>query len=404
LDGQPLWESTSVPGEGAGSPAASADGRFFAITHNLNQAGYFSIFDTASTSTAPMYQYQSNLLVFNTTTPFSAVGVYHNPLEGYYDSTDNNGRSNSNDIFVFMTDTNTDVLNAVGDPQAGSGQIYVFQFPVDFFVNQDESSLAVIPVGTIRNFQGKTAPVLADGGRTMYWNMVRGEFRGWVEQRFSRGQSGTLNLGRGSPAYIAGRASPTLSGSGTSSDTLDYSIFGPGAGNLVFKTDRQLLNTTTVTTDGIVSSRVAVSYDDMYVAYGTHSGTLVLATSSDLAPKWTVSSLNPIKGDIAMDDTRIYVGGDQGTGVGQLTAFEMAYLDAVPSSQPTMAPIISSGSPAPTQNELIGTPAPSVPSAVETMAPTRSSNSTDTSKAQSMLSTVHSFLLTVFLGAMVVLV
>ena len=69
-----IWQSANVVGQGAGSPQGSKDGRHFAITHNLNQQGHFSVFDTSSTDTEPIYQYQSALRVFDRTTPFSAVG------------------------------------------------------------------------------------------------------------------------------------------------------------------------------------------------------------------------------------------------------------------------------------------------------------------------------------------
>ena len=74
LDGTPLWESASVPGEGAGSPQASNDGRHIAVTHNFNQQGHFSIFDIEFESNEPIYQYQSTLRVFEQATPFSAIG------------------------------------------------------------------------------------------------------------------------------------------------------------------------------------------------------------------------------------------------------------------------------------------------------------------------------------------
>ena len=74
LDGNEIWQSDSVPGAGAGSPRASLDGRHVAITHNLDQLGHFSLFDTIADSTAPLYQYQSDLLVFDSVTPFSEVG------------------------------------------------------------------------------------------------------------------------------------------------------------------------------------------------------------------------------------------------------------------------------------------------------------------------------------------
>lgn len=74
MDGTQVWQSSSVPGESAGSPQASNDGRHLAITHNLNQQGYFSIFDLESDSSEPIYQYQSSLRVYEESTPFSAVG------------------------------------------------------------------------------------------------------------------------------------------------------------------------------------------------------------------------------------------------------------------------------------------------------------------------------------------
>ena len=67
-----------------------------------------------------------------------------------------------------MTDTNTEVLNPRGDPRAGTGQIYVFQFPVSYFENPNPNVLQVIPIGTERGYQAKTAPVLASNGQAMY--------------------------------------------------------------------------------------------------------------------------------------------------------------------------------------------------------------------------------------------
>jgi hypothetical protein len=63
-----------VPGEGAGSPQASSDGRNIMATHNFQQMGHFSVFDLDADTTEPIFQYQSSLLVFDQNTPFSAVG------------------------------------------------------------------------------------------------------------------------------------------------------------------------------------------------------------------------------------------------------------------------------------------------------------------------------------------
>lgn len=281
-----------------------------------------------------------------------------------------------------MTDSNTDVLNARGVPQAGDGQMYVFQFPADYFITQDTASLAVIPIGSLRGYQAKTAPVLADGGRTLYWIMVRGEFRGWVDQRFSRGHSSLQNLGRGDPPYIAGRASPTLG-----HNPANYAVYGPGASNVVFKADREMLNLISVEVDAVVSSRLAVTLDDAFVSYGTQSGTLVLASALDLTPKWNVSGLNPIKGDLAMDETHIFVADDQGNGVGHVVAFEMASRAMPPTEQPTLVPTdtpAQSGGGTttlvPTRAEQISTSAPTI--SVATASPSRSPNATDTSAAK----------------------
>eukprot|EP00977_Amphora_coffeiformis_P002529 scaffold473_cov156-Amphora_coffeaeformis.AAC.11 len=420
LDGTPTWESAGVPGEGAGSPRASNDGRHIAITHNFNQQGYFSIFDTESDSNEPIYQYQSILRVYEETTPFSAIGVYHSPIEGFYDSDDDNGRSNTNDIFVFMTHTNTDVLNARGDPRAGDGQMYVFQFPVSYFATQDTSTLRVIPIGTLRGYQAKTAPVLANDGLALYWNMVRGEARAWVDQRFSRGHSVTINLGRGEPAYIGGRASPTLS-----HDPVNYSVYGPGADAVVWKTDRFFENVTVVQTDAVVSSPLAVTLDDAFVVFGTHSGGMFWAPTSDIGNFKEFARLNPIRGDLAVDEKRIFVGDDRGNGVGQIVAFEMAYSPTPPSVAPTLAPttvapshaivtetptMLPTPSPsitpstwAPTRVGMIATP--TLPPTMdisddETSAPSRAANVVETSGITAWFTTHAMFF--VFLGAVAV--
>lgn len=387
-----VWESANIPGEGAGSPKISNDGRHVVATHNLDQRGHFSVFDLESSNSTPIYQYESELVVFAETTPFSAIGyvsnlilfmnfavsepslnhapfpkqhkrrVYHSPIEGNYDSDSNFGRSNSNDIFVFMTDTNTDVLNPVGEPRAGNGQMYVFQFPVDYFTTQDTSSLAVLPIGNVRNYQARTAPVLANAGQSLYWSMVRGEFRGWVDQRFSRGHTETINFGRGDPAYIAARASPTMSAN-------EEFVYGPGSSNLVFKADRNLVNFTTVATDGIVSSRVAVTLDDQFVVYGTQSGSLAVLVAETMTTKWSTSALNPVKGDLAVDEYRIFVGDDGGNSVGQIVAYEMAYLDQeVSTTTSPSAADRTTGAPSPGPL-MDGTAAPTTLVATTTTAP-----------------------------------
>lgn len=345
--------------------------------------------------------------------------VYHSPVEGFYDSENDNGLSNTNDIFLFMTDTNTQVLNVRGDPRAGNGQMYVFQFPVNYFASQDTSTLEVIPIGNVRGYQAKTAPVMASGGRALYWNMVRGEVRAWVDQRFSRGHSGTLNLERGDPPYIAGRASPTLS----HDPVMDYSVYGPGADAVVWKADRLFVNVSIVETDAVVSSRLAVTPDDAFVVFGTHSGGLFWAPTDDISAPLEIARLNPIRGDLAVDSTRLFVGDDQGNGVGQIVAFEMAsnpvtptvtptaapvttapsvLTTRAPTTAPTVSPVTSLPTVTPTRIDMITDPtvAPTLDIADdETAAPSRVANVVETSKATPCFSTAAPAVLSVFLGA-----
>ena len=321
-----------------------------------------------------------------------------------------------------MTDTNTDVLNIRGDPRAGDGQMYVFQFPVSYFTTQDTSTLRVIPIGPTRGYQAKTAPVLADAGRSLYWNMVRGEARAWANQRFSRGHSGAINLGRGEPAYIAGRASPTLS-----HDTVNYSVYGPGADAVVWEADRFSENVTIVPTDGIVSSPLAVTLDDAFVVFGTQSGGMFWAPTGNLGSFQEFARLNPVRGNLAVDNTRIFVGDDRGNGVGQIVAFEMAYSLVPPSVAPTLTPTTVT-----TPRPAIGTESPTEvptlsPSATasltlsptrvdmiadstvsptldivddETVAPSQATNIiAETSGVTASFASAHTVLLLIFLGA-----
>ena len=322
-----------------------------------------------------------------------------------------------------MTDTNTDVLNVRGDPRAGDGQMYVFQFPVSYFTTHDTSTLRVIPIGPLRGYQAKTAPVLADAGRSLYWNMVRGEARAWANQRFSRGHSGAINLGRGEPAYIAGRASPTLS-----HDTVNYSVYGPGADAVVWEADRFFKNVTVVPTDGIVSSPLAVTLDDAFVVFGTQSGGMFWAPTGNLESLQEFARLNPVRGNLAVDNTRIFVGDDQGNGVGQIVAFEMAYSLIPPSVAPTLTPTtvttprpvtvtesptkartlspsVASLTLSPTRVDMIVDPTASPTLDVvddETVAPSQATDIiAETSSATARFGSVRNALL-VFLGAVVI--
>jgi hypothetical protein len=314
-DGAKIVESTSLPGEGAGTPKVTRDGSHVVVTSNLNQTGYFSVLylddaeaDPADPNqllpVAPMFRYKSSHMQFNAPTPFSDVGFFHNPSEGWYESSNNVGLGNTNDIFVWMTDTNKKILGTTGDPVAGEAVLYFFQFPIDYQPGSNASStidVAISGGNTSRPYQSNTRPILTNFGRSMFWAMTRGEVRSWVDREFTRGHSNMTSLGRGDPAYISPRAPPTLS-----SNPVQPMVFGVGSANLVWKTDFSLGSLITVATDTTVSSRIAITPDDSFVFYGTDSGELYMASTTNLSARWGVGGLGSnitftsIKGDIAV--------------------------------------------------------------------------------------------------------
>jgi hypothetical protein len=310
-EGNKIMQSTSLPGEGAGTPKVTRDGSHVIFTSNVNQTGYFSVLhldgavaDPADPNEflplAPIFRYKSVFMQFGASTPFSDVGFYHNPKEGFYVSPNNVGEANTNDIFVWMTATNTKAISSSGAPVAGEGMLYFFQFPRDYQPGSNATTIDVTVAGgnISRPYQSSTRPILTNSGYSLYWAHSRGEVRSWVNREFNRGHSNLTNLGRGDPAYISARAPPTLS-----SDPVQPMVFGVGAANLVWKTDFGLGDLVTVATDSIVSSRLAITPDDMYVFYGTQLGDLFMASTANLATRWESGSnitFTSIRGDIAM--------------------------------------------------------------------------------------------------------
>lgn len=213
----------------------SYDGRYVLINSNVENTGYFSVFDvatvTSGASLEPIYQATadefpvlinvtdpdalSNITSANVTNlPFAPLGVALQPAEGYYDG----GENNTNDLFVWATDTQ------VGASQGGIGQMYAFQLPMD-----PTAPLAAFPLGDPQVWESSTAPVFANEGRSMYFATTRAETRCWIgsadsdRYRFNRAKTATIGASRGSPAYVASLASPSLSGS----DDMP-TVYGPG--------------------------------------------------------------------------------------------------------------------------------------------------------------------------------
>jgi len=210
-----LFQSVPLPGVQAGSPQTTYDGRYIMINHNVAEStGHFTVLDTEDLVDGQDLNY--TYTQSNATNPFSPLGVYHNPAEGYYKG----GELNTNDIFIWGFDT------AGGATSAGTGGVFGFQLPIDGTPMQ-YNLLGEQP----RNFQSTTRPEITNDGRSMYWALTRAEQRCWVgsafppkPNRFHLGRTTTASFERGKPVYIAARASPTLS-----KDPAQPTVWGPGA-------------------------------------------------------------------------------------------------------------------------------------------------------------------------------
>jgi hypothetical protein len=310
-------------------------------THNEGGQGRFSLFDTllvqdnstASTSPTPLmplYTYT------NATNPFSPVGFFHNPEEGYYDSDTDAGVGNRNDIFIWGFDTNT--LSGT-NVTTGDGQIFGFQFPIGYNPDTDSSGdLSVLFIGSTRNLQAATRPILTNYGRSMYWAHTRSTQRCWVgesdlnRRRFSRSDTKKIRLARrrGGTPWMASQAPPTLS-----SDPVMPVVYGPGASTEFFRFNHNYSQTLVVSTDSYISSRAVITPDDLYVFYGTEGGILYQADGTDLTTVWNSSGVNAILldgiyGDLAIhpSGSHVYVGDNSGTGFGNIIAIQIARITA----------------------------------------------------------------------------
>jgi hypothetical protein len=294
----------------------------------------------------------------NATNPFSPIGIFHMPNEGYYDG----GENNRNDMLVWAFDTAGDATSAE------DGNMFGYQQPVNYAF--DGVGLEVLELGGTRDWQASTAPVLTNFGRSLYWSNTRASARCWVgsadedQNRFSRGRTNTLSLARGTPIYISAYASPALS-----SDLVAPRVYGPGAAEQFYVTNTTLGESVVVVTDSLVYSPAKVSPDDAYVYYVTENGFLYQADATTLAQRWVFSIGGRVEGDISMNSagTMLYVG----TTSGDVYGIEIA-TDPASTPRPTAAPS-SSNAPSPLSSDAPSSaPTTGAPSSVPSLTPTTS--------------------------------
>lgn len=337
------WVSTPLEGIAAGSPVTSFDGRYIYLTHNSNgkSFGHFSVLDSFNAvEDQPVFPLYSE---FNTTNPFSPPGIYHNPEEGFYDG----GAGNTNDIVIWAHD------KAPLDTAVGTGASFAFQFPIGY---TDSSTAEARQAGdgngplfwTIlganpKDWQAESAPIITNGGRSLYWSVSRSQFRAWVGQagsgfaRFNRGRTSKPIFTRGNPRYAASPNTPALS-----SDPTQPMVFAGTAANEFVKMNYLMDRDTAVVqnTTSTVRARAIVSPDDEFVYYSEFSGVIHQARTDDLEDSWKITDFAALDSEFSLTtDGSILVVGDA---TGKVVAYQVKQL---PTSEPTVATGAPTGAP-----------------------------------------------------------
>ena len=370
-DGQEIFQTVQIPGVAAGTPVTDFDGSHILVTHNEDRLkGHLSIFFVGAlqpgTPLEPAFTGQYQEIDANgtiTEKPFSPIGYFYNPAEGYYTG----GEDNTNDFFMFAWDTPR--TTTVIDPD--EGQIFGVQFPTDYLF--DGQGLGFFTLGNRTDFHSPTAPAITNFGRSWYWSVTKANqyclvgTEGLDRNRFDRNRVTTrVPLERAQnpfPRFQAGRATPTLN-----SDPSEPTVFGVGAAPQLWSMDFEYSeNSRNIeTTTDIVSAKVLITPRDDFILYATKAlttpGSLYMVNTNNLNEAWSVSAPGGVDGDMAMDKdgTMVFLANP----AGELTAYQIGE-DFTPSASPTIAPTPRAPTMSPT------TPLPSdVPSALPSSGPT----------------------------------
>jgi hypothetical protein len=336
-----LWQSAQLVGVASGTPVLSSDDQFVYLTHNSasTTVGHFSILATTTTTTTTNNSSSSSTksrLLFtsiNTTNPYASPGIYHSPVEGYYDG----GEGNQNDILVWAyTAKPTDV-------KVGTGGLFAFQFPIGFSTTTRTTSSASFVIQYLGDnnidFQSVSKPVITNQGLSMYYAGSRSQWRCWVgslgqkANYFNRARTALLAFERGTPP--SSPAFNTLALSHHNSD-VEPMVFGGTASMQFASANYNFSNVKNVTTNSVVMTEARVSPDDLVVYYTEVDGFLHQANTSTLADVWMEALPAPVKAemDLQSDGSMIYIGDVSGN----VIAYQVAL---GPPVAPTMAPSMS---------------------------------------------------------------
>lgn len=312
MSGDELWVSEPFDGINAGTPVVSTDGSYIFFNRNTDEqtSGHFTILSYADDGT-PFFSQE------NTTSPFGALGVYHEPIQGMYEPYLSpggvlfDGVDNVADILVWSVAPKPD------DRVLGAGKLFAFQFPKTF--DGTATDLDIIPLGPVRTFQTDQKPVFTNAGRTMYMSVSQSGFRGWIaddsipalaRDYFSESPEAREGFGRYTPYRPQAPWAPPALGS----DVFEPIVFGGSAAAEFCSMNFDMSRSECVTTTTLVRTQAKVTDGDEYAIY-IEAGEEPLSVFGDVTPARLHMALNTRFGrnhlsDVLLFDIGETVGGE----------------------------------------------------------------------------------------------
>ena len=322
--GEASWAVKSLVGACSGTPILSGKDEYAFVTHNGNSSGTFSILSVADGS-----------LVFNQTDPshhLSPPGIYFSPMQGNYAD----GIGNTNDIVVFGNRP-TEGASSV----ATGSSVFAFQFPIGFPTTTTPPQ--VVTLVDDCDFEATTAPLITNGGNSMFWGVSRSKVVGWPGVTFDRDPGGAAyGFERGDPASLPVLADLAI-GVDTSTPTLYTGNAGPGFAALATSTDLALLWNYTTLSPVYTQAKVAPADVDEVVFFIERLGVVHAVDTASGNFIWKNETNSPIQGSFAINSASDTIFFADASGI--LRAWQVA--EFPPPTPPTNAPVAPT--PAPTK-------------------------------------------------------
>lgn len=194
--GAPLWVSAPLDGACQGTPHISSNGKYVFVTHNSggSTVGHFTVLAHGPDAATVLYE------TTDTKGPFSPPGIFYNPIEGNFAT----GRGNNQDVLIWSHSPSPDATNGEG------GSMLAFQLPRNYVPNLSTDILDVTIVNPAVTWRSTSPPLLTAGGLQLFWPVSRGQFRSWINTRFSASSSGNIGFDRGVPSWLAPQNTPAV--------------------------------------------------------------------------------------------------------------------------------------------------------------------------------------------------